>query len=494
MANFKIIAHILGLLIGINGLFMLLSVPFCLWYQDGDLAAILISGGSSIVAGFAVWWSTRKFSRNIGKREAYMIVTFGWIIMALTGTLPYILSGTITDFSSAFFETLSGYTTTGASVLTDIESTSHGILFWRSMTHWIGGMGIIVLTIAILPILGIGGMQLFAAESPGPSADKLTPRIQETAKRLWLLYVGFTVLETILLMVGGMDFFDGINHALATVSTGGFSTKNASVAHFDQPYIQYVIILFMFLSGINFSLTYFGLKGKLKKVWKNEEFRYYLGVVLISTLVTTLAVMLHRGDGSFEQSFRDSLFQVVAVVTTTGFVSADFTTWGLMENGVYVVLPFTMTLFFLLMFAGGSAGSTSGGVKLVRHAIILKNSMLEFKRLVHPSAIVPVRLGGQAVTQQIVFNVMAFLLIYLVLFCIGAIVMASIGHDFLTSIGASASCIGNVGPGLGAVGPVENYAAIPAGGKLFLSFQMLVGRLELFTVLILLAPSFWRRN
>ena len=295
-------------------------------------------------------------------------------------------------------------------------------------------------------------------------------------------------------MVGGMDFFDGINHALATVSTGGFSTKNASVAHFDQPFIQYVIIIFMFLSGINFSLTYFGLKGKLKKVWKNEEFRYYLGVILIATLVTTLAVMMHRGGGDFERSFRDSLFQVIAVVTTTGFVSADFTTWGVMENGMYVVLPFTMTLFFLLMFAGGSAGSTAGGVKLVRHAIILKNSMLEFKRLVHPSAIVPVRLSGQAVTQQIVFNVMAFLLIYLVLFCIGAIFMASIGHDFLTSIGASASCIGNVGPGLGGVGPVENYAAIPAAGKLFLSFQMLVGRLELFTVLILLSPSFWRLN
>ncbi|MEM0998244.1 MAG: TrkH family potassium uptake protein [Bacteroidota bacterium] len=493
--KWRIILNILGLLLGLNGLFMLLGIPFSLYYGDGDLLALLVSGGATTAFGAGMWFFTRGDSRGIRKREGYVIVSLGWIVMSLSGCLPYILSGTIPDFAGAFFETLSGYTTTGASVLTDIEAAPKGILFWRSVTHWIGGMGIIVLTIAILPILGIGGMQLFMAESPGPSADKLHPRIQETAKRLWLLYVALTAVETIFLMLGGVSFYESICHAFATVSTGGFSTRNASVAAFG-PYVQWVIIGFMFLSGINFTLTFWGLRGKLDKIWKNEEFRYYLGLILIATVVVAAGIVYNQGEFT-ERAVRDALFQVVAVVTTTGFVTADFTVWS----------PLITVIFFLLFFTGGSAGSTAGGVKIVRHIIILKNSFLEFRRLIHPNAVVPVRLHKKAVTNTITFNVLAFFMIYLGIFAVGALVMAIIlpdvsgmegsgetWHRFSTAVGASASCIGNVGPGFAGVGPVENYAWIPAGGKLFLAFQMLIGRLELFTVLILFSPSFWRKN
>lgn len=505
--NWKIILNILGLLLMINGLFMLLGLPFSLYFGEGDFQALLMSGGLTVLVGAVCWFLTRKHKKQLKKRDGYIIVALGWLVMSLSGTLPYILSGTIPDFASAFFETVSGYTTTGASVLTDIEGSPKGILFWRAVTHWIGGMGIIVLTIAILPILGIGGMQLFAAESPGPSTDKLHPRIQETAKRLWLIYFGLTVVETILLELGGMTFYDAVCHSFATVSTGGFSTKNASVAAFDSPFIQYVIIAFMFLSGVNFTLTYFGLKGKLRRVWQNEEFRTYLGMVLLATLVTVVTICLNQGSFS-EQALRDALFQVVAVVTTTGFVTADYTVWS----------PFITVIFFCLFFTGGSAGSTAGGVKLVRHIIIFKNSTLEFKRLIHPNAIVPVRFNGKAVSQQISYNILAFFIIFLGIFVLGSMVMAIIiegapilstdgqlihefasgegemMYRFSTAVGASASCIGNIGPGLGGVGPLQNYAWIPASGKLFLAVEMLIGRLELFTVLILFSPYFWKKT
>ena len=505
--NWKMITNILGLLLGLNGLFMLLGIPFSLYYGEGDFSALLFSGLITIGVGATAFFLTRKRERMISKRDGYLIVTMGWLMMSASGTLPYILSGVIPDFASAFFETVSGYTTTGASVLTDIEAAPKGILFWRAVTHWIGGMGIIVLTIAILPILGIGGMQLFAAESPGPSTDKLHPRIQSTAKALWLIYVGMTVVETILLVFGGMSFYDAICHSFATVSTGGFSTKNASVAAFDSAYIQYVIIFFMFLSGVNFTLTYFGLQGKLKKVWANEEFKTYLGLIIIATLVAAITICFNEGSFS-EKAIRDALFQVVAVVTTTGFVTADFTTWS----------TFVTVMFFLLFFTGGSAGSTAGGVKLVRHVIIAKNSFFEFKRLVHPNAIVPVRFNQKTVSTQIVYNILAFFIIFLGVFVIGSFVMAAILQDvpmmttdgipitelnsgeggmmyrFSTAMGASASCVGNIGPGLAGVGPLQNYAWIPAGGKIFLAFEMLIGRLELFTVLILFSPYFWRRT
>ena len=481
--NYKVILNVLGLLVLLNGAFMMLCVPFSLFFGGDDLYPLLMSGTITMLAGYTTFIITKNAkNKELKKKDGYLIVTLGWLAMSLFGTLPYILSGSITDFTNAFFETISGFTTTGATILTDIESLDEGILFWRSLTQWIGGMGIIVLAVAILPILGIGGMQLFVAEAPGISPDKLKPRITETAKRLWFIYVGLTATEMVLLWLGGMTFFDAINHALTTMATGGFSTKNDSIAHFDSPFIQYTMVLFMFLAGTNFTLTYFGLHGKFLTVIRNEEFRVYFFMIVLITILIGINVHFHY-DLGWEISFRESLFQVVSILTTTGYVTADYSTW-----------PFnTMVIIFIIMFFGASAGSTAGGVKIVRHIILAKNSVLELKRQLHPSAILPVRLNRKAVHRDITFNILAFIMIYITIFAIGSVVMAWIGVDFLTAIGSVATSLGNIGPGLGDVGPVDNFAGIPIAGKWFLSFLMLLGRLELFTVLILLTPFFWKK-
>lgn len=492
--NIKVIINILSILLFASGGFMLLCLPVALYYgsegggmlEMGGFWELLIPALGSLSLGALSWYLSKKNERKLNKRDGYLIVTLGWLLMSVVGAFPYyLLGGQFHDFATALFESVSGFTTTGASILTDIEVQPKAILFWRAMTHWIGGMGIIVLTIAILPLLGIGGMQLFLAEAPGPTADKLHPRITETAKRLWIIYVGMTLIETLLLLVCGMSLFDAITHSFATVSTGGFSTKNASAGAFG-PAVQYVIILFMFFSGMNFSLTYFGLKGKLHKIWKNEEFRVYLFGVLLITVFCTLIVFFSDPQNvqvGFEKAFRDSLFQVVAVLTTTGFVTENFAAWG----------PLLKIVFFLLMFVGASAGSTSGGVKIVRHIIILKNGFLEFKRQLHPNAILPVRYSSKIVDNQIVFNVLAFFMIYMWIYCIGCLVMGAWGFDFETVLGSVATSLGNVGPGLGKVDPVSNFSFFDAGQKLFLSFLMLLGRLELFTVLILFTPYYWRK-
>jgi trk system potassium uptake protein TrkH len=463
---------------------MLLCLPISIYYRDGDWHALLISGAITLLAGFTAWKATYNDEMGqLKKRDGYLIVTFGWLTMSVFGSLPYLISGEIVSFTDSFFETLSGFTTTGASILNDIESMGRGILFWRSLTQWIGGMGIIVLTVAILPILGIGGMQLFIAEAPGVTPDKLKPRITDTAKRLWLVYVLLTVLELLLLWVGGMSFFDATNHALTTMATGGFSTKQASVAYFTSPFIQYVIIAFMFLAGTNFTVIYFALHGQFRKVWDSEEFRYYLKFSFGIIIMVSLVVWMVTGH-DFERSFRDSMFQLVSIITTTGYVTADYTSWA----------PFITLIIFLLMFIGASAGSTAGGVKVVRHIILLKNSILELRRQIHPSAVLPVRLNKKAVTSQITYNVMAFMIIYFMVFVAGSLLMAALGNDFLTSIGAVATCLGNIGPGIGTVGPVDNFAHLSVFAKWLLSFLMLLGRLELFTVLILFSPHFWSKH
>lgn len=480
--NYKVITNIIGLLLMLNGVFMLFCIPFSLYSGEGDLLAISLSGAITLGTGSLLWLSTRNFSnKELKKRDGYLIVTLGWVSMSCFGALPYIFSGAIPNFTDAFFETISGYTTTGATILTDIEGVHCGILFWRSLTQWIGGMGIIVLAVAILPILGIGGMQLFVAEAPGISPDKLQPRIKETAKRLWLIYFSLTALETILLWAGGMTFFDAINHGLTTMATGGFSTKNASAAHF-APHLQYIITLFMFLAGTNFTMTYFGLHGQFRKVWKNEEFRFYFGTCVLLTIITATTIYF-TASSDFEKSFRDGLFQVISIITTTGYVSADYTQWS----------PFITMLFFVMMFIGASAGSTAGGVKIVRHVILLKNSILELKRQLHPSAIIPVRFNKVAVPRDITFNILAFIMIYISIFALGSVIMASMGVDLETALGSVATSLGNIGPGLGSVGPVDNFAHIPLVGKWFLAFLMLLGRLELFTVLMLFTPYFWRK-
>jgi len=494
--NYKIIFHFLGLLMLFNGGFMLLSALISLIYKDGVTLQICYAGITTVLVGVIAMVFTKDHNKEMNKREGYIVVSFGWVIMSLLGTLPYVFTGSIPNFTDAFFETISGFTTTGASILNDIEAVPKGVLFWRSLTHWIGGMGIIVLAIAILPLLGIGGMQLFAAEAPGPSADKLHPRITDTAKRLWLIYFGYTAAETLLLTVAGMSFFDAINHALCTLSTGGFSTKNASVAYWNgEPIIQYIIIFFMFLAGTNFVLSYFAFKGKVQKIIQDEEFKLYFKFIAIFTGIAAL-IIYFRADvslssiehpmvwGEGESAFRHALFQVLSVITTTGFVTADFTLWT----------PFLMVFFFGLMFLGGSAGSTSGGVKVVRQLILIKNGFLEFKRTLHPSAILPVRYNKRAISGDIVFNILGFFILYMLSFIIGALGFSMMGIEFKAAIGLAASTLGNVGPALGDFGPVNNYAPLPAIGKWWASFLMLIGRLELFTVLILFTPFFWRNR
>jgi trk system potassium uptake protein TrkH len=414
--------------------------------------------------------------------------------MILSGSLPYILTDSIHGFTNIIFETTSGYTTTGATILDSIESLPKGIIFWRSITHWIGGMGIIVLAIAILPLLGIGGMQLFSAEAPGPSADKLHPRITDTAKRLWLIYLSVTLIETLLLSIFGMSFFDAINHSMSNIASGGFSTRDASLAYWNNiPMIQYIVIFFMFIAGTNFILLYYVFKGKFNKINLDEEFNLYLKFVLFFSLSVALIVFFNSDflvsdDVSLfsriEGVIRHSLFQVVSIVTTTGFVTADYTSWT----------PFLLLIFFGLMFIGGSAGSTSGGFKIVRHLLLIKNGFLEFKRILHPNAIVPVRYNNKSVPNEIVYNILGFFIIYMLTFMIGALGFSMFGLDFQSALGVSASSLGNVGPSIGDFGPMGTFNQMSSLAKWWSSFLMIVGRLELFTVLIIFTAYFWKKR
>ncbi|MFC2152432.1 TrkH family potassium uptake protein [Bacteroidota bacterium] len=483
MINKKIILQVMGLLLIIEGFFLGISSLISLYYGQYDLYALLITTAICTVTGITLKLLTNNADKNIGKREGYIIVSLVWVIFSIFGSLPFIISGAIPSYTDAFFETMSGFTTTGASILNDIEAMPHGLLFWRSLTQWLGGMGIIVLSIAILPMFGIGGMQLFVAEVPGPTPDKLHPRIKETAKRLWGIYVLFTFAEVILLKLGGMNWFDAVNHSFTTMATGGYSTKQASIADPSfSPFIHYVIIVFMFLAGTNFTLSYFALHFKFGKVFKNEEFRFYLGFILLFTIIIAFALWYFEGYNP-EKSFRESLFQVVSIITTTGFATANYLKW----------MPFVIVMIFALMFFGGSAGSTGGSIKIIRVTLLLKNSYQELKRIIHPNAIIPVRVNGKTVPPQIISNILAFVVFYMLISILSTVVISALGYDLETSLGAVAATLGNIGPGIGMVGPIENYAHIPDFGKWFLSFLMLIGRLELFTVLVLFSPAFWKK-
>lgn len=479
--NGALVTKVIGMLLVIEGLFMFTGIPFSLYFHQSDWVYLLISGAFTCFSGVLSFFLNKGAdNKSIGKREGYIIVTLSWVVFSVFGALPFWISGAIPLYTDAFFETMSGFSTTGATILTDIEAMPEGLLFWRSTTHWLGGMGIIVLSLAVLPILGIGGMQLFIAEVPGPTPDKLHPRIKETAKRLWGIYVFFTLVQTVLLMFGGMNLFDSLCHAFGTMATGGFSTQNDSIEGYS-PYIQYVITFFMILAGMNFTLHYLALKGSFTKLRHNDELRFYVSLLGIATVLIS-GSLLANGAFDTEASFRHSLFQTVSIVTTTGFISADYLLWP----------NFAWFIIVLLMFAGGCAGSTGGGIKMVRHLLLFKNSFLELKRQIHPQAVIPVRLNRKPVNQNIVFNVLAFFLIYMSIFASGSLVMASLGLDFNTSIGSVMATLGNIGPGIGMVGPVHNYAEMPMFGKWFLSFLMLLGRLELFTVLILFSRAFWK--
>lgn len=460
---------------------MLTPLPFSFAFGDADAPALLISSGVTSLTGFFMFRTTR-LDRDLRVREGFAIVTFGWILCSLFGALPLWISNSVPSFTDAFFETVSGFTTTGATILTDIEALPHGILFWRSLTHWLGGMGIILLSLAILPFLGVGGMQLFKAEVPGPTADKLTPRITQTAKILWGVYVSLSVAETILLMLGGMSLFDALCHTFATMATGGFSTRNASIAAYPSAYIQWVLTFFMLLAGANFALHYRFIFHGWRSYRRDREFLVYLGIIGVSSLAiywSNLDYYLQRG----EAAIRDAVFQVVSIQTTTGFVTADYEQWSTVSQ----------LILFLLMFVGGSAGSTGGGIKVVRIYLLGKFVLAELTRLLHPHAIIPVRMRQQTISRDVVTNVLGFFVLYVVVFAIGTLLVAGLGYDIATSFGAVAATLGNVGPGLGDVGAVDNYAHFPKSGKWLLSVLMLLGRLELYTVLILLLPAYWRR-
>jgi trk system potassium uptake protein len=481
MVNCKLIIRVLGFLVFVEGVAMLLALGVALYYDENDINAFLITSTCCIVLGLLVILLTRNALKKLGKREGFIIVSLVWVLFSLIGSFPYILSGAIPNFTNAFFESISGFTTTGSSVLEHIETLPHGILFWRSLSQWLGGMGIIVLSLAILPIFGIGGMQLYAAEVPGPAPDRMSPRIKQTAKMLWGIYLLFTITETLLLWLGGMSLYDAVCHSLTTMATGGFSTKQASIAHWDSPFIHYVFIVFMFLAGTNFSLSYCALRGNFKMVWKNEEFRYYLIFIGLFTLFIFSGLMISEKIAP-EPSFRKSLFQVVSIMTTTGYATADYMTWH----------PFLTILIFILFFLGGSAGSTGGSIKIMRIVILLKNSYYELKRMIHPHAVIRVKFNQHSVDTKIVTNVLAFFILYFLIFIVGTVLFTLIEPDMDSSMGAVATCLGNIGPGIGNVGPAETFNHIAPLGKWFLSGLMLLGRLELMTVLVLFSPDFWK--
>ena len=494
--NYRLISYIIGLLLLFNSAAILITSFVSFLLKDGFFNNIIYASLCCLVIGSIIMFFSRNPTKVINRRDGYLIVIFGWLTMVFSGALPYVFTDTINNIPDLIFETMSGYTTTGSSIISDIESLPQSIIFWRSMTHWLGGMGIIVLAIAILPLLGIGGMQLFSAEAPGSgiSGDKIHPRISNTAKRLWFIYIGLTLAETLLLNFAGMSLFDAINHSMSNIATGGFSTKNDSLSHWNSiPLIQYIIVFFMILAGTNFLLIYLSIIGKFKKLIYNTEFIWFIVLisffVIITTIILNTNIDLNSTNfdhpqvyGKLEASFRHALFQVVAVMTTTGFVTGDFAGWS----------PFLTMLFFGLMFFGASSGSTSGGIKISRHLILIKNGFLEFKRSLHPNAILPLRYNHSVVKKEVVVNILAFFMLYLILFIIGAAVLSTQGLDFISSIGGSAASIGNVGPALGSIGPAFNYEQITGFAKIWCSFLMLVGRLELFTILIIFTPYFWK--
>ena len=480
-----------------NGGAMFITAGVSLLTNDGVVNDIASSAIIIISIGLILMLSNKNNIRQINKKDGYLIVTVGWLTMIFSGMLPYYMTDSISSFSNLIFESMSGYTATGSTIINDVESLPKSVIFWRSMTHWLGGMGIIVLAIAILPLLGIGGMQLFSAEAPGSgiSGDKIHPRISATAKRLWYIYVGLTLVETLALNLAGMSIFDAINHSMSNIATGGFSTKNNSLAYWNSiPQIQYIIIFFMILAGTNYLLIYSAFIGKFKKLFNNTEFIWYLSFIAIFVLVTTLVLFFNvdlsntefdhpQIYGKFESSFRHAFFQIVAVITTTGFVTGDFAGWT----------PFLTMLFFGLMFIGASSGSTSGGIKISRHLILIKNGFLEFKKALHPNAVLPLRYNHSVVKKAVIVNILAFFMLYLILFIIGAGVLSTQGLDFSSAVGGSAASLGNVGPAIGSLGPSLTYEGLSAFAKIWCSFLMLVGRLELFTFLIIFTPYFWRK-
>lgn len=492
--NTRLVVKTMGALLVIESVFMAIAMAVSFFYGDPDDGAFLVSTILTLVAGWIGIAIGTGASSQVGEREGYVIVALVWVVFSAFGMLPYWLSGQIPSFTDAWFETMSGFSTTGATILDDIEVLSHGALFWRSMTQWLGGLGIIVLSLALLPMFGLGGMQLYAAEMNGISYEKLSPRIADTAKSLWITYILLTIAEVGLLWAEGMPIFDSVCHSFTTVSSGGFSTKNMSIAFYASPIIDYTVAFFMLLAGVNFGLIILFFRGKPGRLWHDEETKWYLSAVGVVTAVLTIGLMVQWLMDSFvassneffshlEMAFREGLFTTIATMTSTGFGIADYMTWP----------PFLWVVVFFLMFTGASSGSTSGGMKWVRLMIFVKSGFAEFKRRIHPNAIVPVKLNGKPITQQTTNNVMAFLQFYLMILIVTVLIFCGTGVDFDESIGAAVSALGNIGPSIGQYGPAGTYALFPTTAKWVMTLVMLIGRLEIFTVLLLFTKALWKK-
>ena len=475
--------HIVGALIFCIGLSMIFPLGFSLYYGDTGTIPLMQSMGITLAFGLAMFLLFRSPAVTVlSHREGMAIVAFGWGAAVAFGALPFYFGGVFETVVDAVFESCSGFSTTGASVLTDIETVPRGLLFWRSFTHWLGGMGIIVLSLAILPFLGVGGMQLYKAEVPGPVPDKLKPRIKDTATVLWTVYVLFSALEATLLMLGGMDLFDSLCHTFGTMATGGFSTKNASIAHFDSVYIDTVITIFMVVAGINFSLHYQLLRGRPLVMWRDPEFRFFSGLLVVFTAI--IVIYVHGANySSLGAALRHGAFQVASILTTTGYATADYELWP----------PLAQCILALCMFIDGSAGSTAGGMKCMRILVLLKHAYHELFRLIHPRIFIHVKFGKRVVPSEVLSSIWGFFLLWLGLLVISVFLVAATGVDVLTSFASVLACMGNIGPGLGNVGPIDNYAFFALPAKWILIFCMLLGRLEIYTIVVLFIPEFWRK-
>lgn len=453
-----------------------------LWFGEAP-GPYLVVAGISLVVGLPLALGVRPDHVRLRPRDGFLIVVGAWLLASLFGTLPYLITGTLGPVD-AFFESVAGFTTTGATVMVDLESQPKGILLWRSLTQWLGGMGIVVFTVALMPILGIGGMQLFKAEMPGPVTEKFRPRVAETARRIWMIYVGLTIVEFIVLFVAGLSGFDALCHSLTNVSTGGFSTQSNSVGGFHSPAVEWIVIVFMILAGTNFLLHYRALSGQAVSVLRDRELHYFLGFLLLGILVISLGTWSHSGTGEDRPALREIIFTVVSLTTGTGYAVVDYEPWS----------GFTHLVFLVLMVLGGMAGSTSGGVKSLRVVLALDAVRKNFATAGHRSAVRPaVRHLGQPVADDVISSVWAFLAVYIALAGLMALIISAMGYDSMTAVSAGLSAVGNVGPGLGEIGPFDHYSQFPALAKFCLSFCMIAGRLELFTLLVLFTPYFWRR-
>ncbi|MDN6731194.1 MAG: TrkH family potassium uptake protein [Atopostipes suicloacalis] len=480
--DFGRIVNVLGRLLLVEAGLMIPPLLVSSYYFGPDRQAFLLSILITGVAGFLFSYFF-KGRKSLGAKEGLTIVALGWILVSLFGTLPFLLSGSIPFFIDAFFETVSGFTTTGATILVNVELLPRGLLFWRSFTHWIGGMGILVFTIALIPKLSGGSFQIFKVESPGPAPDRIVPKVSDTAKVLYTTYFAITISQIFFLLLGDMPLFDSVLHTFGTVGTGGFGIKNESIGAYDSSYLHLVIATFMIFAGINFSLYYSLFKGKWQELFKDQELCLYFTVILGAILLITFNInqTLYQ---DIAHSLRDAFFQVASIITTTGYSTVDFNQWP----------EFSQMIIFALMFMGGSAGSTAGGMKVVRILVVFKQIKREIAKIFHPRAVIPIKIGNKVLSDERVSGIFSFMGIYMLVFIIGSILLSLEGFGFETSITATISALSNIGPGLALVGPAENFNIFSGPGKLLISFLMLLGRLEFFTMIALLAPSTWKKE